>query len=272
MSHSIFAALVLSTVLVAAAGYLINDYFDVRMDTINKPKKTFIGKNVRRRSAIKWHIALSVIGLLLGFAVAYKVGVWALGFVHLASFIMLLQYSEVYKRKLLTGNLLIAFLTAFTVIVPALYETVSLSIFYINDKSTAAYLIYTVALYSGFAFITTLIREIIKDIEDIPGDLDSHCQTLPIVIGIQKTKWVLFGLMLTLWATLGYYAYMRYLNHDEKMLFYTCTALIVPSIYAAYLLYRATQPTHFKAISTTFKIIMVAGIGTLPLLYFLFRR
>lgn len=272
LSHFLFILLVGSTVLLAAAGYLINDYFDVRMDTINKPNKLFVGKNVRRRSAIKWHIAISIIGLSIGFFVAHKVGIWSLGFIHLGCFIMLLQYSEIYKRKLLTGNLLIALLAAVTILVPALYETVSISIFYLKDSFTANYLIYTILLYSGFAFITTIIREIVKDIEDMPGDIDSHCKTLPIVIGIEKAKNVLLLLMFVLLCTLSYYAYIRYINHDEKIFVYTILALILPCMYISYAIYTAQVPEQFKRISNLVKLVMVAGIATLPLLYFIFQR
>ena len=114
---NLFILLSLSSVLIAAAGYIINDYFDLNIDRINKPGRIVVEKMIKRRWAIIWHWVLSFSGVVLGFYVAWKGGVFWLGFANLGCVAALWFYSTTFKKKLLAGNIIISLLTAWVVMV-----------------------------------------------------------------------------------------------------------------------------------------------------------
>ncbi|MBA4054455.1 MAG: prenyltransferase, partial [Marivirga sp.] len=161
-----------STVLIAAAGYIINDYYDVKIDYINKPDRVVIGKDITRRYAILFHVMLSTLGILLGLYLS-----WRIAAVNILSVFLLWLYSNNLKRLPFIGNLTVAVLTGASIyVVDILYRT--------NGP--------LVVIYALFAFFMTLVREIIKDMEDLKGDNTFGCKTLPIVWGIRKTKMIIY--------------------------------------------------------------------------------
>ncbi|MBS1559803.1 MAG: geranylgeranylglycerol-phosphate geranylgeranyltransferase, partial [Bacteroidetes bacterium] len=176
--------LTVSTVLIAAAGYIINDYYDVKIDLINKPGRVVIGKKVARRYALLFHSVLSIAGTILGFFLSWKIGV-----INFLSAFLLWWYSNDLKRQPFIGNFVVALLTGLAVfLVSVLYETH----------------VPLVITYSLFSFTMTLIREIVKDMEDMKGDNTFGCQTLPIIWGLRRTKFLIYFLMLVLFGSVVY--------------------------------------------------------------------
>ncbi|MGB3074441.1 MAG: geranylgeranylglycerol-phosphate geranylgeranyltransferase, partial [Chitinophagales bacterium] len=174
-----FSLLVLSTVLIAAGGYVINDYFDVKIDAINKPRRIFIDRTIKRRSAMLLHQALTGAGVLLGFYVAWKAGNIRLGFIHPIVSGLLWFYSTGYKRQLLIGNIIISFLTALVILIVALYEQHLFKPDTIAVNAAAYTIFILVFFYFLFAFLISLVRELVKDMEDVKGDELYGCKTLP---------------------------------------------------------------------------------------------
>ncbi|WP_246070116.1 geranylgeranylglycerol-phosphate geranylgeranyltransferase [Mangrovivirga cuniculi] len=162
------AALSFSTVILAASGYLINDYYDIKIDYVNKPQEVIIGKYIKRRHAMLAHTTLNFLGISIGLLIDYKVGL-----VNVLAAYLLWLYSNRLKRLPFWGNFSVAILTALSIF----------SVFLVFPQN-----IEKVLLYSYFAFTLTLIREIIKDMEDIKGDEEFGCRTIPIVLGLRKTK------------------------------------------------------------------------------------
>ena len=158
----------LSTVCIAAAGYIINDYFDIKIDIVNKPERVVVGRYLKRRWAMGAHQVLNVLGAALGLLVSHWVFL-----VNVVSITMLWFYSERYKRAPFIGNLIVSLLTGFTLLI--------LTIRYPENRQL-------VFIYAVFSFFISLIREIIKDMEDIRGDEAHGCRTLPIIWGIRRTK------------------------------------------------------------------------------------
>ena len=166
----------LSTVLIAAAGYIINDYYDVKIDLINKPDRVVVGKSIRRRYALLFHWALSISGVAMGFLLSWKIAA-----INFFCGFLLWWYSNFLKRKPFVGNVAVALLTGLSIyVVGVLFDPYNKLI----------------ALYSFFSFFITIVREIIKDMEDLKGDNTFGCQTLPIVWGIRKTKTLIYLLVL----------------------------------------------------------------------------
>ncbi len=226
----------LTTILVAAAGYIINDYFDVKIDQVNKPKEVVIGRFIRRRHAMFAHQVLNVSAAVISFTISFKVFV-----VNLLAMTLLWVYASVLKKKPFIGNVLVAGLTASSLVVMAVYYTE-------NDL--------LINIYAVFAFGITLIREIIKDIEDIRGDRKFESTTLPIIWGIRRTKYLIFLFMFGFILTVCFMSFA--LNNQRLNLIFLLLA--IPFFYMMFRLYFADRKMHFSQLSTWSKVIMILGI------------
>ena len=228
-----------STILIAAAGYIINDYYDIKIDYVNKPHKVVVGKLVKRRIVLASHVILNFFGIAIGFYLSIWVGI--INF--LAGFLLWI-YSNKLKRQPLIGNVVIAILTGLAILVVAVYFQRNVSLL-LN--------------YSVFAFSINLVREVIKDMEDLRGDMRFGSKTLPIIWGLRKTKYFLYGLI-------GIFVFILFiLSHqlDNLILNVFFIVLIVPIVYLIYLLYRADSQRRFHQLSTYCKFLMLAGISSM---------
>ncbi|HEX6889539.1 MAG TPA: geranylgeranylglycerol-phosphate geranylgeranyltransferase [Chryseolinea sp.] len=225
-----------STVLIAAAGYIINDYYDVKIDYINKPERVVIGKNITRRFAILFHVLLSVVGISIGFYLS----LW-LAAINLLSVFLLWLYSNNLKRLPFVGNITVALLTGLAIyVVDVLYRTQSS----------------LVIIYAVFAFFMTLVREIIKDVEDLKGDNTFGCKTLPIVLGIRKTKIIIYIIVVLFSISVLVLNYW----YEALPFQYYLIFLFVPVAWLLFRLFRADMRKEFSQLSTFCKIIMLLGI------------
>ena len=239
-----FWLLVLSTVCVGAAGYIINDYYDVKIDAINKPERLLVGRHIRRRRAMFAHLILSGLGVLLGLLLSLPVGLITLGAV-----LLLWGYSARLKKMMLVGNVVIALLSASMLLIVAVYAD------QLNRITLG---------YALFAFLISLIREIIKDIEDMKGDASFECRTLPIVAGMRGAKLVLYPLIGAFQAFL----IVVILHHASGLVFdlYMVGLVLLPSIWLVVKLVRADRKRDFTYLSNVNKLIMFAGILSMLLL------
>jgi 4-hydroxybenzoate polyprenyltransferase len=256
--------LALSTGFIAAAGYLINDYFDLKIDSINKPKRVTVELNFRRRQIILWHVTLSAIGFIIALYCAYISKHISLALIQLLSIALLVAYSSVLKRKLFIGNISIALLTFLNVLTPALYEHQYWKPNQVRELFRNGHLsLALIAFIAVFAFMITWIREIIKDVEDLKGDKLDGCTTLPIVYGIDASKYLALTLtILLILFGLGYTIFILPSNVQEtfwyKLIFQV--TVTVPLIALLPLLYTAHSSKHFKQCSRLVKLITFAGI------------
>jgi 4-hydroxybenzoate polyprenyltransferase len=124
--------------------------------------------------------------------------------------------------------------------------------------------------YVAYAFFTSLIREIIKDIEDVEGDKKCNCSTLPVVIGVKKTKYVLMSLCFIAITSLAYVSYLAHSFHFTIIFWYLILLLILPYIYIMYILLKAQEKSDFSFLSNLMKFIMVAGVASMALVFPLF--
>ena len=211
-----FALLVLSSVLITAAGYVINDYFDTKTDMLNRPETVVVGKVISRRMAMLIHIILNIMGVGIGIYLSVKVGILALGLAYILASGVLWFYSTTYKRQFLIGNFIVAIFTAMVPFVVVIFEIPLLNQVYreilIQNSINFNNILAWVGGFSFFAFLATIIREIIKDIEDFEGDLAFGCNTLPVVLGIKTSKIVIISIIL-INIVLLVLIYLRYLIH-----------------------------------------------------------
>ncbi len=263
LSEQLFYLLVFASVCIAAAGYIINDYFDENIDQVNKTSKVIVGKFIRRRSAILLHALLSFTGLALSLYIGYKLSNIFIPFFNFIAIILLLIYSSTFKKKVLIGNILISLLSAWVILVLTMAEYR----FRISPEDVVWQRLLKMSfVYAGFAFIISLVREVIKDMEDIEGDLRYNCKTMPIVWGLPVSKvftavWiaVLIGV---LFAILIYVIQLGWWFSALYSLF----AIIVPLLWVLQKLYKANTSSDFHKLSSAVKLIMLAGI--LSMLFF----
>ncbi|WEK34430.1 MAG: geranylgeranylglycerol-phosphate geranylgeranyltransferase [Candidatus Pseudobacter hemicellulosilyticus] len=261
LSLSQFMLLMLASVLIAAGGYIINDYFDLNIDRVNKPTKMVVEKLISRRWAIVWHMGLSILGILLSFYVAWKTGAWWLAPVNTACVIALWFYSTTFKKKILSGNIIISLLTAWVVLVVGFLVHFQASLYYSAFAGVnLSKLLRLTFLYGSFAFIISLIREVIKDIEDMQGDERYGCRTMPIVWGVQAAKlFIATWLVVLIAALLIVQAYVLPYQWWWSALY--CLALvIIPLIRILRKLFPAISPGQFHELSTWVKLVMFTGI------------
>ncbi|WP_375584048.1 geranylgeranylglycerol-phosphate geranylgeranyltransferase [Cyclobacterium xiamenense] len=234
--------LVASTVILTASGYMINDYYDVKIDYVNRPKAVVIGKGMKRRMVMILHSLMNLAGILLGVLVHPRIG--AITFI--AAFLLWL-YSNSLKRLPFIGNLTVASLTGLAIWIVGLYY----------QKSEL--LILTYAL---FAFFINLIREILKDIEDRNGDRKHGCRTLPIVLGFRKTKQVIFVIAFLFVAAILVVTFRL----NEPLLFFYFGMLSLFFFLFMFKIYQADRRSHFTELSRFSKILMLTGILSMSFL------
>ena len=232
----------LSTLFIAAAGYIINDYYDIKIDYLNRPQRVVIGRFLRRREALLVHSMFNVIGIFAGTLVSWKIGLLNI----LAAF-LLWSYSNYFKRLPFIGNLIIALLTGLALIVVGIHFRTNIDL---------------VLLYATYAFAVNLIREIIKDIQDRQGDATFGCRTIPIIWGIRRTKQFLYFLIVIFTVLLFFLAFPL---HMYVLNFYFLF-LTIPIIIFWRKLYVADTRKEFGLLSDYCKIFML--IGVLSMLFF----
>lgn len=261
LTFPLFITLMFASILIAAGGYIINDYFDRNIDQVNKPGKLVVEKIINRRWVIWWHMVLSVIGIILSVYVAWKTGAWWLAFANTGCVIALWFYSTNFKRQLLSGNIIISLLTAWVVLVVGFlshYMAIMRPDIWLGYH--ASKLMRITFLYGGFAFIISLIREVIKDIEDMHGDARYGCHTMPIVWGIQSSKVFIATWMIVLIAALVIVQAYTLPFHWWWSLVYCMALVILPLLYIFRKLFPAITPKDFHSLSTWVKLVMATGI------------
>lgn len=260
-----FFLLVISTMLIAASGYIINDYFDVKIDEVNKPQRILVDRLLPRRKVMILHVLFNIVGVSIGFYLAWKVGQWHLGFIHVFAATILWFYSVFLKKQFLIGNLAVSVLTGLVVFTVWAYEPLHDQHGFISSnfggRSTNLMQQYFV-FYALFAFFLNLVRELIKDLEDIEGDKLGKCRTVPIVLGIKNAKNITSMVILIVISCLSLVLFSR--GFQDKFDIYTIVYAVLlvqlPLVYILSKLYTADKSADFKHLSYVVKGIMLSGI------------
>lgn len=267
--------LIAASVLIAAGGYVLNDYFDVKIDTINKPGEVLVGKSISKQTAMVMHQLLTLTGVVIGLILAWKLKSISLAFIFVVVPGLLWFYSASYKRQLMIGNLVVAFVSALSVIIVAINEIALLEVRYsdlIYNTLIPAKLYAWSGGFALFSFLLTWIREIIKDMEDEYGDRELECRTMPVVWGKTATKIIVILLILILLVILFIVNY-TYIGFEGNLtLKYIIFGLTIPLCSVIYLLIKAKQPADYHQASALTKFIMLIGLLYAPVFYFLLAK
>lgn len=234
----------LTTVLIAAAGYIINDYYDQEIDAINKPQKVIIGKKITIKIALIFYFVLNSSAILGGFWLSFRIGI-----IELFTILSLFLYAYQLKKMPFIGNFLVALLSALSLALVGIY-------FQYWHQALIAFMV--------FAFFVSLIREIIKDIEDIEGDKKVNCQTLVIVLGEKKTKKMLTFIIFLFVLAIFFVLFTVKQNTGWEFWHFGLLLIILQTIFLLYLLHTAKAKKDYSFLSTFCKIIMLCGILIIP--------
>ena len=258
--------LMAAVVLTAAGGYVINDYFDVKIDRINRPDAVVVTRSVSKPAAMRLSVGLSITGALCGIAVAWLLRSMTLGIIFVLVPGLLWFYSSSYKRLLMIGNLTIAILAGLTPLVVAMANVAQLRLLYgsILPYTTLEHDLYAwLGGFALFAFLLTWIREIIKDLQDQMGDRELECHTLPIVWG---ELWTKIFVTVLLCGTLALIAWLWYsvlpFPHTWNNLStrYIALGITVPLLSVVWLLWAAKIPSDYKTCQQVVKFTMLIGM------------
>ncbi len=258
--------LILATLCIAASGYVINDIYDVQADKINKPKKLIIGNKISEKKANNLFIILNVIGVGIGFYLANLLGKPGFVAIFIFSSALLYLYASYLKQVPFLGNILISLLVAFVVLLPSIFDLFPA----INTQNKQIQsLLFSILLdYAIFAFLVNLLREMVKDQEDVKGDYNAGIQTLPIILGHSRTNKIIFAIGILPVAAIVYYSY-NYLFENTFLVIYTLLFILAPLLYFQVRIWEAKKKKDYSHLSLLLKIILFFGLISIGFYQFL---
>lgn len=252
-----FALLTLSTVSIAIAGYIINDINDVKADIVNKPERLFVDRKIVRSRAQYIFFGFNAAGLGLGMYLSYYIGHTSYFFIYVLTVFLLYGYAKYFKFKFLIGNIIISLIILLSIILVMVFDLMPVTSSY--NLSSQMIVLKILIIFGLFGFFFTFIREVVKDIEDIEGDKAMESRTLPIVLGIPKTKTIVIIVASIVLLSLVLSAYLLY-SHNSILSIYLLVATSLPLLYFILKMAKADSKKQFKQMSTLLKVIMFTGI------------
>jgi len=260
-----YILLVIATVCIAAGGYVINNIMDQDTDEIAKPQNRVVGVSISETVAYNWYIGLTIVGVGIGFYlsnVIYK-PTFASMFILVAT--LLYMYATSFKQIPVLGNVVVALMLSTSIIIIGLFDI--LPAIDVDNCFRMKEAFDILMHYAIFAFIINLIREIVKDMEDMDGDYQSGINSLPIAIGVQKTKIIVGVLTVISIGILAYYVNSNLFELDY-VVYYTMILIVGPLIYFGVKLLNATTKKEFHHLSLVLKIILFFGILSVAVIVF----
>lgn len=259
-----FIILTTSILLITMGGYLINDIYDIESDKINKPGKVYISTIISIKSGLFLYFLTSITGLILGFYLSINKNLNHLSGFFIVTVILLFIYTKILKKLPLIGNIIVALLVSLPIFLVYEFDHSMISIKDIFDNLFLSIIIF---FYLLFAFLTTLIREIIKDLQDIKGDNKFKLKTLPIMIGNKRTVNFVVFLSFLLQLLLLLVLIDSFKNDYYLVLIFSITL----SLLVAYLIYKLRVPfknNPYQLLSSLMKIIMLVGVLSMTIFKF----
>jgi 4-hydroxybenzoate polyprenyltransferase len=267
LDEHLLSIIMLASFLIAAGGYVINDYFDINIDSINRPLTQVVERVIKRRWAMVWHIFLSVAGLILSMIVSKRLGNPLPAIFNLVAVVLLWFYSTDFKRKLLIGNVIISLLTSWVVLI--LYVAEAGFSLYTGNENQTAYVadIYKAGiLFGGFAFISSLVREAVKDLEDMEGDARYNCRTMPIAWGVRSAK-IYISVWLIVFVCALFSLSVYFVLHGRVVLpSFLMLTVTFPATYVLLKLEGAHTQRDYKRLSRLIKVFMLTGTCSMLLM------
>ena len=263
LSDMHFILLVMVTVIITASGYVINDLSDIETDRINKPERLFVGNIISFEGATRLYYAMVALGFVLATYLSIQIEKLTWLSLYPISILILWTYSKVLKKTAIIGNVLVSIYCAGVPGVLLFAEQSGIN--KLVHTESYKYCVWVFIAYMLFSFLTTLLRELIKDIEDLEGDKLTGIKTLPVIIGVNNSRHVAAVIHVSLIICIGLWCFWSYNLDFNYRLFGIILVIFIPSVYLLKLILQAQQKKDYSKISQTLKIIMFGGILLLPL-------
>ena len=254
-----YGLLVLSTVLLAAAGYVINNIYDVGTDSINKPQNVVVGKGITETAAYNIYIGLNISGVAIGFILSNIImrPTFASLFILIAS--LLYFYATSLKQIMILGNFVVALLLATSVLIIGVFDLFPATTG--ENQAQMASLFSILIDYALFAFMINFIREIIKDIEDVNGDYNMGMNTLPVAIGVNRAAKIALGFAVVAFIMCALYCNTYFMQNKLYIaVFYSFATVLAPLLYFIVKIFSAKSQKEFHHLSNILKLILFFGI------------
>lgn len=257
LNHIHFILLILATISIAAAGNIINDIYDIRADIINKPTKLLITSPQQKKTANFIYIALNILGFVLGLYISILIGYSSFVGVFVLTALLLKWYSSYLKKKPVVGNLVVSVLISLSILIVGFFDIIPA----ITEENGVRqyYGFYALVDYAVFAFMFNFLREIVKDIEDVNGDIELNMKTLPILFGRKRTRNIVFGLSFIPLILVTLYSFDNF-SRLPFVLAYILIVVMLPFMYFMSKLLYAKQKSDYRHLSRTLKFIMLLGM------------
>lgn len=264
LSGNLLYIFILDTIIISASGYIINDLIDYKADAVNKPHKTYIPHSISLKNAIIYYLLLVAIGLFLCIYISIKLNNLPLVYLYLLASSILYFYSKKYKNTILKGNIIVSLYVAF---VPGVTLLIEKSLIFEKIGQEYQNIILQILLfYIVFSFLINLIREIIKDMEDVDGDQRNGYMTLPIKYGIITAQRCCIALSAVTVLILVGWIILTDIKLDLRVQTYLLLFVAAPLVKIIQLLSKTNYKQDFSKISTMLKWIMLAGLGAFILI------
>lgn len=263
--------LMLATVLITAGGYVINDYFDVKIDQINRPDRLIVTRSVTKPEAMRLFQVLTAAGIVCGIVASVCLRSWVTAVIFVFVPGLLWFYSASYKRQFLVGNLIVALAAALCPLLIAIANVAWLKHLYgdvngidVLSLTTLPHDLYMwIGGFAAFAFWGTFIREIIKDMQDVTGDRELECHSLPVVLGEPTTKGIVTALLLAMAGAIVWLAWwvIPFPNGWNSLhARYVVLGLLVPIACELWLLWSARIPSDYRTAQSVMKFVLLMGV------------
>ncbi|WP_452227465.1 geranylgeranylglycerol-phosphate geranylgeranyltransferase [Lacinutrix cladophorae] len=234
--------LVLASAATIAGGYIINNFYDSEKDLINRPQKSMLDKLVSQNTKLSFYFVLNFLAVIMASAVSFKAVLFFSIYIFAIWF-----YSHKLKKTPIIGNITSAILT----ITPFF----AIFMYYKNFE-------HVIFVHAAFLFLIVSMRELVKDLENIKGDLALNYKTIPIVYGEKSSK-----IMLTFLSAFtlipSYLLINRYQIGKMNYFFYLSTILLAVFLV---LLFKSNTKTQYLILHNILKFIIVSGVFSILLI------
>lgn len=261
-----FALLVISMVCLAAAGNIINDIYDRKTDAINKSQKLIIGNHISEKVAYNMFFILNILGVGIGFYLSNLVGKPSFTALFILPSAFLYFYATQIKGTVLVGNLVVSIMVAMIIMMVGIFDLVPAIT---PENRLTQKVIFSILIdYAIFAFLLNFLREMVKDQEDIKGDYNAGYQTLPVILGRERTNKIIFLVALLPLAGALYYIY-NYLFENRFAVLYALICVVGPLLYFLVKITTAHSKKHYQHLSLLLKLVLATGLVSIGLYRFI---
>lgn len=234
--------IVTASALVIASGYIINNFYDAEKDLINKPTKSMLDRLVSQRFKLTTYFILNLLAVFLASYISFRAVLFFSAYIFGIWF-----YSHKLKRIPLFGNVTSALL--------AIAPFFVVFVYYKNFETV-------IFVHALFLFLLILAREIIKDLENIAGDLAQNYKTSPIIYGPKKAK-LIIGLLIVLTLIP---AWLLTSQFNVGYMYIYFAASIVLLIIFIFLLWKAKSKKDYVWLHNILKLIIISGVFSILLI------